>query len=109
NKRIKGVFVLFRQLLAAGEGAAAAGRDVGVLRHPQRLEATALGLASQLVDADRVLGGEDADADVHGHLLLRLRGEGKVRVRGEPAAVAANERGGAPPGAAERGAIGSRA
>jgi hypothetical protein len=36
-----------------------------------RTEAARLGLPGQLVDADRVIGGEHADADVHGILLCR--------------------------------------
>jgi hypothetical protein len=41
---------------------------VGVLGDEERLEAARFGLAGQLVDADRVVRGEDADADVHGVL-----------------------------------------
>src|SRR5204863_8446990 len=65
DERVQGVLVLLRQLLTAGERAAPAGGNVRVLGHPQRLEVARLGLARQLVDADRVLGGEDAESDLH--------------------------------------------
>ncbi len=67
-RRVEGVRVLLGQRLAAGEGRAPADRDVGVLGDEERLEAARFGLAGQLVDADRVVSGEDADADVHGIL-----------------------------------------
>src|SRR5262249_48144721 len=47
-------------------------RDMRVLRHPERFEVARLGLARQLVDADGGLGGGDADADLHGILLVQL-------------------------------------
>src|SRR5205823_590803 len=65
DERVQGVLVLLRQLLTAGERAAPAGGNVRVLGHPQRLVVARLGLARQLVDADRVLGGEDAESDLH--------------------------------------------
>src|SRR6185436_1236810 len=88
------------------ERTAPAGRDVRVLGHPQRLEAAVLGLAGQLVDADRVIGGEDANADMHeGLLRCGLGKEREVRVGGQPATVAPHQRHRAAPGAPERGAV----
>jgi hypothetical protein len=42
DERIVGVGIALGQLAAAGEGRLAAGRDVGVLGHEQRIEATLL-------------------------------------------------------------------
>src|SRR2546430_10379798 len=53
-------------LLPARERAAPARRDVGVLGHEQRFEAAGFQLPSQLLDANRIFGREDEDADVHG-------------------------------------------
>ena len=66
QERIEGLPVLGGQVRAAGPGAAAAGRDVGVLGHEQRLEAPLLGRPGELRRADRVPGREDRDSKVHG-------------------------------------------
>ena len=60
----------FGERLAARERRAPAGGDVGVLRNEQRLEAALLGRARQLVGPDRIVGGEHADSEIHGSLLL---------------------------------------
>jgi hypothetical protein len=66
HEGIECVPVLLRQIRAAGPGAAPADRNVRVLGHEQGLEAARLGLAGQLVDADRVIGAELVDAVFHG-------------------------------------------
>ena len=52
DERIVGVRVALGQLAAAGEGRLAAGRDVGVLGHEQRIEAAVLQRLRQLRDVD---------------------------------------------------------
>jgi hypothetical protein len=66
DERIEGVGVLLGERLAARERGAPAGGDVGMLRHEQRLEAALLGGAGQLVGPDGIVGGEHADAQMHG-------------------------------------------
>src|SRR5262245_6602963 len=48
-----------------GERRAPVHRDMGELGDPQRLKATGLDFARQLVDADRGLCDSDEDAEVH--------------------------------------------
>src|SRR5256885_12146893 len=79
DEGVERVRVLARELGPAGKGRAPARRNVGVLGDEQRLEAALLGGARQLVDADRVIRREDADAVVH--LLLLGRGPGRGRQR----------------------------
>jgi hypothetical protein len=70
HEGIEGVGVLLGERFAARERGATARRDVGVLGHEQRLEAALLGGAGELVGADRVVGGEHADTQMHGTLLF---------------------------------------
>ena len=87
HERVEGVPVVLGQRRAAGPGRLAAGRDVRVLGHEQRLEAPVLAGARELVDADGVVGGEHEDAQVHRILPSRI-----VRARDELIATPANSR-----------------
>ena len=73
DEQVVGVAVLARQLTAARVRALAAGRDVGVLGEEQRLVAALLHEARDLAGADRVVGGEVSDSEVH---ASRLPGAG---------------------------------
>ena len=62
---VHGVPVVLRQLGAARPGRLPAGRDVGVLGDPQRLEAQLLDGGRELGHRDRVLGREYRYPELH--------------------------------------------
>src|SRR5262249_58742020 len=62
DEGVEGVRVLPWQLTPAGEGRAAAHRDVRMLGDEERLEAAGLDLARALVHADLAAAGGDANA-----------------------------------------------
>ena len=63
NEGIVAVPVHLRQITAAGERGLAGGRNMGVLGEEQALEAAGFRGLSQLHRLDRVIGGEDGQAE----------------------------------------------
>src|SRR5450759_4239819 len=72
DERIHGVPVVLGQVRAPRPRRLAAGRDVGMLGDPQRLEAKLLGGGRELAHRDRVVGRKDRDAELHPLIVTEL-------------------------------------
>ena len=69
DEGIHGVPVVLRQLSPGRPRRLPAGRDVGVLRDPQRLKAELFGGGSELAHRDRVVGGKDGHPELHAPIV----------------------------------------